>query len=60
MPPLGRLHFAIYLALEWTLTVMVDSLQIVKPVPIVAKDLLPLLATDNDVIKRPSNFISQY
>jgi hypothetical protein len=39
---------------------VVDSLQIVKPFPIVAKDLLPLLATDNDEIKRPSNFISQF
>jgi len=27
-----------------------DSRQIVKPVPIVAKDLLPLIAAANDVI----------
>ena len=30
--------------------VVFDSLQMVKPVPIVAKDFLPLIATDNDVI----------
>jgi hypothetical protein len=30
--------------------------QIVKPVPIVAKDFLPLVATDNDVVKRPFEF----
>ena len=34
------------------LTVMFNSLQVVKPVPIVPKDLLALIATDNDVVKR--------
>ena len=33
-----------------------NSFQIVKPVPIVAKDFLPLIGTDNDVIKRPFEF----
>jgi hypothetical protein len=28
-----------------------DSLQIVKPIPIIAKDLLPLIALNDDVIK---------
>jgi len=38
------------------LTVMFNSLQVVKPVPVIAKDLLALIATDNDVVKRPFEF----
>jgi len=28
---------------------VIDSLKIVKPVPLVAKDVLPLIATGNDM-----------
>jgi len=38
------------------LAVVFNSLQIVKPIPIVPKDFLPLVATDNDVVKRPFEF----
>ncbi len=38
------------------LPVVFDSIQIGKPIPIVAKDLLPLIATDNDVVKGPFEF----
>jgi hypothetical protein len=34
------------------LTVMLNSLQVVKPVAIVAKDFLALIAPDNNVVKR--------
>ena len=38
------------------LAVMFNSLQVVKPVSIVPKDLLSLIAPDNHVIKRPFEF----
>ena len=34
-----------------SLVVAFDSLQIVTVVPMVAKDFLPLIATENDVVK---------
>jgi hypothetical protein len=38
-----------------TLPVVFDSLQVIKPVPIVPKDLLALIAPDNHVANAPSN-----
>jgi len=38
---------------SWVLTlalaIVIDSLKIVKPVPLVGKDVLPLIATGNDM-----------
>ena len=38
---------------SWVITLalalVIDSLKIVKPVPLVAKDVLPLIATGNDM-----------
>jgi hypothetical protein len=38
------------------LPVVFDSLQVVRPITVVAKDLLALIATGNDVIECPFKF----
>ncbi len=38
------------------LPVVFDSLQVVQAIPVVAKDLLALIAADNDVIECPFEF----
>jgi hypothetical protein len=38
------------------LPVVFDSLEVIQPITIVVKDLLPLIATDDDVIECPFEF----
>jgi hypothetical protein len=42
------------------LPIVFDSLEVVKPVPIVAKDLLALIAPDNHMVKPPFEFHSRF
>jgi hypothetical protein len=54
MNVIGHQHVAVN-DTSISLAIVFESLKIVEPIPIVAKDLLALIASDDDVIERPSN-----
>ena len=39
---------------------MFDSMQIGKPIPVIAKNLLPLITSHNHMVKRPFEFHSRF